>query len=168
MIVSPVEPSDLGAIGLLIAESAMSALSSPHDEREMIQEGLHLAHMHVGSRVEVGDIALKVERGDQLAAFGVIRPRVLVRSSHVGEAQLLVHPHARRHGIGLLLIEHLTLAACSTSALRKLSMRVNEEDSALISLLRAQTGWARERVELGALTIGDRDVAVEVWGIELP
>ena len=168
MIVSPATFSDLNAIGVLIAESAMHTLSSPHHETEMARESFGLAQDYVGNRIDSGDIALKLEVGEHLAACGVIRPRVLVRSSHVGELLILVHPEARRRGVGQTLMSHLMIAACARSALRKLSVRVNEEDQALRALLGGQGGWVVERVEHNALRIDAVDVAVQVWAYQLP
>lgn len=168
MIVSPATFSDLNAVGVLIAESAMHAPSSPHHETEMTRESFGLAQDYVANRIDNGDIALKLEVGERLAACGVIRPRVLVRSSHVGELLILVHPGARRRGVGQTLMSHMMIAARARSALRKLSVRVNEDDQAFLSLLGGQEGWTMERLEHNALRIDAVDVAVQVWAHELP
>lgn len=166
--IHPAEPDDVHALGTLLREGHEDAPSSDRAQRELPEDpfgaGRELVDLVPGGEERV----LVAELDEAIAGFAALIERELVRSSHVAELVLLVHPLVRGRGLGARLARAAVEAARLDPGLRKLSARVADDDEALRRSIAAAGPWERERVERGALARGEVDHDLHVHGLWLP
>lgn len=165
MIFRIAEEADVQALGRLLAEGLHDAPSSEYEPDELPPDPTS-AGEHLLDRLHVpgSQVLLAVERGAPVGLVRVLR-REFLRSRHVADMTILVHPTARLRKIGSDLLGFAEGEAVLGGA-TKLAMRVAQDDEALRALLSAR-GWALERVEHGVLRRGGRVIDVGVWARHL-
>lgn len=153
---------DSVALGTLVLEAVYEAPSSGHGPEDLAEDALIVGGDLAEACREGRELVLVAELGGSLAGVARVRQRPLVRSRHVADLEVLVHPAARRCGVGTALIREAIGQADRRPDVRKMSTRVAEDDEGLRAAL-ARTGrWRRERVETLALF---RDGALHHWEV---
>ncbi len=166
MTVRAVRESDAFALGLLVTEALQQAPSAELDAAEVAATPHDLGRELVTAAVAAGAWLLAGELQYERVGAARLTPREFMRSHHVADLLLLVHPRARRLGCASTLLDEITTLAREQEGLTKLSARVSGHDVALRSLL-MNRGWERERLERGALW-SDRGLTdVEVMALYL-
>ncbi|MEZ4268599.1 MAG: GNAT family N-acetyltransferase [Myxococcota bacterium] len=147
--------------GLDDAPSGDRGLADVGDEPVDVGSGIVEAAIGNGAWLWVAD------EHEGIAGGVRVTGRELQRSRHVGDLVVLVHPTARRRGVGTALVKAIVEAARNSSRFSKLSARVAADDEALRRTLMASGPWELERVEIGALARGAARVDVHVFGLQV-
>jgi GNAT superfamily N-acetyltransferase len=160
--VRPMEITDVVPLGELVLEALGQAPSSPRELDEYPGSPL-LVGDEVSASEEDALAPLVAELGGALAGFACFERRTMARSSHVIEIRILVHPKARRQGVGGRLLEGAGRQGMCAPRATKLVMTLAQDDVALRATLRRATGWGCEQRSPGAYARGDDRVDVETW-----
>ena len=156
--------TDAFALGTLLAQGLCDAPSSIFDPIELNPNALVVGQEIMTLAQEQGHLIQVADLAYELA--GVVRatPKEFVRSSHVADVTILVHPRVRRQHIGSALLEAITTKAWRTENICRLSMRIAADDIASQTLLQS-SGWLMERHEPDALWRSDQMIAVQTWSL---
>lgn len=161
--IRPTTSLDCFAVGCLLLESIESAPSADRGPDELPSTELDAGAEIVQPALANGDIQFVAEVDGAIAGIAWVWPRELVRSRHIGDVYVLVHPEARGSGVGAGLVEAVSAAATAGQRLAKLCLRAAADDDALGRLM-VSKGWRLERVELLGLTREEGSVDLMVWG----
>ena len=154
--------TDIVPLGELALEAITSAHSSPQELDEVPQSPLILGE-EISLRGDEDLAPIVAEISGDLAGFASFERRSMARSAHVVEVRLLVHPEARRQGVGHRLMEAVHRRFEGHSSVHKLVMIVAADDDALLRLLESASGWVREQRCRSAWARGAGRVDVESW-----
>lgn len=154
--------TDIVPLGALALAAIPSAPSSAQELDEVPQSPLIL-----GEEISLqGDESLSpivAEISGDLAGFVAFERRSMARSAHVVEVRLLVHPDARRQGIGRRLLQAATDRFEAHAGVHKLVMVIASDDLGLLALLRRTSGWVCEQRCEAAWARGAHRIDVESW-----
>ncbi len=156
---------DSVALGTLVLEAVHHARSSSHGPGDLADDALVVGGDLAEASREGRELVLIAELGGALAGMARVRQRPLHRSRHVADLEVLVHPAARRQGVGEALVREAIGRADGRRDVRKVSVRVAEDDEALRRTLARSGRWRRERVETLALFRDGELHHWEVWSM---
>ncbi len=162
VVVRAARLGEAAAIGQVLVDGLQDAPSAEYAPEEVPSRALDVGKELLGEvDLEADRLLLVAEAGGAMAALARVGPRDFVRSRHIADVLIVVHPAARGIGVGRALLLGVMDTARATGRLRKLVMRVADDDEALVRVVTI-AGWGLERVERGALLRedGERDVHV--------
>jgi GNAT superfamily N-acetyltransferase len=165
LTVRPADYEDGVPIGWLILDGLDDAPSGDRGLVDVGDEPVDIGSGIVESAISNGAWLWVADERDGIAGGVRLTGRELTRSRHVGDLVVLVHPTARRRGVGTAMVKAIVEAARQSARFAKLSARVAADDEALRRTLMASGPWALERVEIGALARGAMRVDVQVFGL---
>ena len=157
------ELTDIVPLGDLALEALPSAPSSPQEVDEVPGSPLLLGE-EISFRGDHDLRPIVAEISGELAGFATFERRSMARSHHVVEVRLLVHPQARRRGVGARLMDEVALKFKDHPNVNKLVMIVAADDAALLHVVDRANGWVREQRCRAAWARGEDRVDVESWG----
>ena len=157
---------DAYAVGVLLLDCLAhnpSARLEPHDlPHDPILAGRDAIDLSLAR----GDVLLVAELDGHVAGLAHVRPKELLRSSHVATLTLYLHPSAPS-GALCAGLEALARERATGLGLRKLTVDVTEGDSVLEALIGCGEGWRRERLRPGAMRVDGANRDVTTWARDL-
>jgi GNAT superfamily N-acetyltransferase len=165
--VRPADYEDGVPIGWLVLDGLDDAPSADRGVVDVGDEPVEIGSGIVEAAIASGAWLWVADEPDGIAGVVRVTARGLMRSRHVGDVEVLVHPSARRRGVGRELVRAIVDAARASARFAKLAARVAADDEALRRALMAAGPWRLERVETAALGRGVTRVDVEVYGLHL-
>ncbi|MCB9728091.1 MAG: GNAT family N-acetyltransferase [Deltaproteobacteria bacterium] len=154
-------------IGWLVLDGLDDAPSSDRGPVDVGDEPVDIGTAIVETALARDALLYVAEDEDGVLGAGRVGARELVRSRHVGDLAVLVHPRARRRGVGRALMEALVGGAEASRRFEKLAVRIAADDEALRRTVMGSGAWRLERLEIGALARGERRIDVEVMGLSV-
>lgn len=156
---------DCFALGELLhaaLDHAPSSWLGPEDlDRDRLEAGRDLLE----TAGDKGHDLLVVDVEEGLAGLALVAPKDLARESHVADLAVLVHPGARRSGLGSALVAAALESARRRDDVLKVATRIAAGDEALRRTIARSGPFRRERVEREALAWQGRHADLEVWGL---
>jgi GNAT superfamily N-acetyltransferase len=166
--IRPMEITDVVPLGELVLEAVGEAPSSPRELDEYPGSPL-LVGDEISACEEDALAPLVAELHGDLAGFASFERRSMARSSHVVEIRILVHPKARRKGVGATLLTGARRHGLEITGVEKVVMSLAGDDVALRATLAQDPGWQREQCAPGAYARPGGSVDVEAWAnFDLP
>ncbi|MGM0576781.1 MAG: N-acetyltransferase family protein [Myxococcota bacterium] len=162
MTIRPAELSDAVALGWLLVESLDDAPSADRGPDDFSDDPVEVGSALVERAMRRNHRLLVADVPEGLCGVVRLAPRELLRSRHVADLDLLVHPVARRLGVGSALAGIAVRTAVEAPEVSKLSARVAADDEVLAATLDTSGPWGLERVERAALSRDARLVDVEI------
>ena len=166
ILVRPAKSSDWHAVGVLVQEAIFDAPSSLYTFEDLPIDPLKLGQQL--TRLGEEDVAACLVADVGLGLGGVCHVLwgEFSRCRHSVHASLLVHPGARRQGVGRELLRVMAERFREDREISKISLSVSETDPVLERLV-ASEGWCLERVSPLALDLAGKKVALRLWALDV-
>ena len=166
ILVRPATSTDWHAVGVLVQEGIFDAPSSLYTLDDLPIDPLKLGQQLTRLGEEDVAVCLVADVGLGLGGICHVLWGEFSRCRHSVHASLLVHPGARRLGVGRELLRVMAEHFRGDDCVSKITLSVSETDQNLERLVVSE-GWRLERASPLALDLEGRKVALRHWALDV-